>query len=254
MNIDQQYKMGVDVGSTTVKVVVLDSNLQIIHKSYCRHQANIQQTLVTELKKTKELFPEVSFDIHISGSVGMGIGERIGIPFVQEVVAAVEVVKNVYSAAHTLIDLGGEDAKMVFFSEGKHPDIRMNGSCAGGTGAFIDQMASLMNIPIEELGSKALNYDKIYPIASRCGVFAKTDVQNLISRNIPVADISASILHAVALQSVTTLARGCDVVPKVIYIGGPLTFIPALRNAFRDILKIEDSDFIVPENGEYFPA
>lgn len=254
MNIDQQYKMGVDVGSTTVKVVVLDSNLQIIHKSYCRHQANIQQTLVTELKKTKELFPEASFDIHISGSAGMGIGERIGIPFVQEVVAAVEVVKNVYSGAHTLIDLGGEDAKMVFFSEGKHPDIRMNGSCAGGTGAFIDQMASLMNIPIEELGSKALNYDKIYPIASRCGVFAKTDVQNLISRNIPVADISASILHAVALQSVTTLARGCDVVPKVICIGGPLTFIPALRNAFRDILKIEDSDFIVPENGEYFPA
>ncbi|NDV78021.1 acyl-CoA dehydratase activase [Dysgonomonas sp. 511] len=254
MDTTQQYKMGIDVGSTTVKIVVLDDKQQIVHKSYCRHQANIQQTLVTELKKVAAKYPANLFDIHISGSAGMGIGERVGIPFVQEVVAAVEVVKNVYPEAHTLIDLGGEDAKMVFFSEGRHPDIRMNGSCAGGTGAFIDQMASLMNIPIEELGEKALGFDKILPIASRCGVFAKTDVQNLISRNIPVADISASILHAVALQSVTTLARGCDVIPKVICIGGPLTFIPALRNAFREVLKIQDSDIIVPENGEYFPA
>lgn len=254
MNKEQQYKMGVDVGSTTVKIVVLDFNLQIVYKSYCRHQANIQQTLIAELQKVIELYPGAEFTINISGSAGMGIGERVGISFVQEVVAAVEVVKNVYPAAHTLIDLGGEDAKMVFFNEGRHPDIRMNGSCAGGTGAFIDQMASLMNISIEELGVKALDFDKIYPIASRCGVFAKTDVQNLISRNIPVSDISASILHAVALQSVTTLARGCDVIPKVICIGGPLTFIPALRNAFREVLKIQDSDIIVPENGEYFPA
>lgn len=249
-----QYKMGIDVGSTTVKIVVIDSESQIIYKTYTRHQANIQQTLVAELQKVARQYPETTFDIHISGSAGMGIGERIGIPFVQEVVAAVEVVKNSYPEAHTLVDLGGEDAKMVFFSEGKHPDIRMNGSCAGGTGAFIDQMASLMNISLEELGEKALHFDKIYPIASRCGVFAKTDVQNLISRNIPVSDISASILHAVALQSVTTLARGCDITPKVICIGGPLTFIPALRYAFREVLKLEDIDFIVPENGEYFPA
>ncbi|MDR0824639.1 MAG: acyl-CoA dehydratase activase [Prevotella sp.] len=254
MSNRQQYKMGVDVGSTTVKIVVLNTEKQIIYKSYCRHQANIQQTLVAELQKVIELYPDAKFNINISGSAGMGIGERVGISFVQEVVAAVEVVKNVYPAAHTLIDLGGEDAKMVFFSEGRHPDIRMNGSCAGGTGAFIDQMASLMNISIEELGQKALDFEKIYPIASRCGVFAKTDVQNLISRNIPVSDISASILHAVALQSVTSLARGCDIVPKIICIGGPLTFIPALRNAFRDVLKIKDSDIIVPENGEYFPA
>lgn len=250
----QQYRMGIDVGSTTVKIIVTDASAHILYKSYKRHQANIQQTLIEELKGADEQFPEAIFKINISGSAGMGIGERVGISFVQEVVAAVEVVKNVYSEAHTLIDLGGEDAKMVFFSEGRHPDIRMNGSCAGGTGAFIDQMASLMNITVEELGKRALDYDKILPIASRCGVFAKTDVQNLISRNIPVADISASILHAVALQSVTTLARGCDIIPKVICIGGPLTFIPALRNAFRDVLKIQDTDIIVPENGEYFPA
>lgn len=250
----QQYKLGIDVGSTTVKLIVLNDELQIIYKSYCRHQANIQQTLITELKKVANQYPDAEFKVNISGSAGMGIGERVGIPFVQEVVAAVEVVKKAYAEAHTLIDLGGEDAKMVFFAEGRHPDIRMNGSCAGGTGAFIDQMASLMNITIEELGRRALHYDKILPIASRCGVFAKTDVQNLISRNIPVADISASILHAVALQSVTTLARGCDIEPKIICIGGPLTFIPALRNAFRDVLNITDEDIIVPENGEYFPA
>lgn len=249
-----QYKMGIDVGSTTIKVVVLDNNYQDVYKTYRRHHANIQQTLVEELKVIADEFPLVLFNIHISGSAGMGIGERIGIPFIQEVVAAVEVVKNTYQNTHTLIDLGGEDAKMVFFGEGRQPDIRMNGSCAGGTGAFIDQMASLMNITVEELGDKALSFDKIYPIASRCGVFAKTDVQNLISRNIPMSDIAASILHAVALQSVTTLARGCDIVPKVLCIGGPLTFIPALRNAFRRVLKIQESDFIIPDHGEYFPA
>jgi len=249
-----QYKMGVDIGSTTVKIVVLDNTQHIIYKTYRRHQANIQQCLIEELNEVAKLLPDALFKINISGSAGMGVGERTGIPFVQEVVAAVEVVNNIYPDAHTLIDLGGEDAKMVFFQKGRHPDIRMNGSCAGGTGAFIDQMASLMNISIEELGIKALTFEKIYPIASRCGVFAKTDVQNLISRNIPVSDISASILHAVALQSVTTLARGCDVIPKVLCIGGPLTFIPALRNAFKEVLEIETSDIIVPDNGEYFPA
>lgn len=254
MSSEKQYKMGIDVGSTTIKIVVTDRDSQIIYKAYQRHQANIQQAFAEELNKVTKEFPDSRFCINITGSAGMGIGERIGVNFVQEVVAAVEVVNNIYPETHTLIDLGGEDAKMVFFKEGKHPDIRMNGSCAGGTGAFIDQMANLMNITIEELGKQALNFEKIYPIASRCGVFAKTDVQNLISRNIPVADISASILHAVALQSVTTLARGFDVRPKVLCIGGPLTFIPALRNSFREVLKISDNDFTIPDNGEYFPA
>jgi len=250
----RQYKMGVDVGSTTIKIVIIDADFQIIYKAYERHQANIQQTFAQELNKVIQQFPDTEFCINITGSAGMGIGERIGVNFVQEVVAAVEVVNKAYPDTHTLIDLGGEDAKMVFFQKGKHPDIRMNGSCAGGTGAFIDQMANLMNISVEELGEKALNFEKIYPIASRCGVFAKTDVQNLISRNISVSDISASILHAVALQSVTTLARGFDVRPKVLCIGGPLTFIPALRSSFREVLKINDNDFILPDNGEYFPA
>lgn len=248
------YRMGIDVGSTTVKIVVLDEHLNIIYQAYCRHQANIQETLIQELEKLKNNLSGAKFRVNITGSAGMGIGERIGIPFVQEVVAAVETARKVYPKTHTLIDLGGEDAKMVFFSNERQPDIRMNGSCAGGTGAFIDQMSDLMNIDITEIDALATNYNKIYPIASRCGVFAKTDVQNLISRNIPKSDIAASILHAVALQSVTTLARGCDIMPKVLCIGGPLTFIPALRKAFQEVLNLKDEDFIIPENGEYFPA
>ncbi len=246
--------MGVDIGSTTIKIVILNEDKDILYKIYRRHHANIQQSFVEELEIVNKKYTDATFKINITGSAGMGVGERVGIPFIQEIVAAIETVKSSYPESHTIIDLGGEDAKMVFLKDGRHPDIRMNGSCAGGTGAFIDQMASLMNISVEELGEKAMKYDKIYPIASRCGVFAKTDVQNLISRNISVSDISASILHAVALQSVTTLARGCDVEPKVLCIGGPLTFIPALRKAFGEVLGLSDSDFIMPDNGEFFPA
>jgi len=250
----KRYKMGVDAGSTTIKIVILNDSFDIVYKVYRRHQANIQGTFTEELSAIIGKFPDAQFNVNITGSAGMGIAERTNVSFVQEVVAAVEVVNKIYPDSRTLIDLGGEDAKMVFFKEGKHPDIRMNGSCAGGTGAFIDQMASLMNISIEELGKLALTYEKIYPIASRCGVFAKTDVQNLISRNIPKADIAASILYAVALQTVTSLARGCDIVPKVLCIGGPLTFLPALREAFKEVLKIQEHDLILPDNGEYFPA
>lgn len=254
MQSNVTHKMGIDVGSTTVKIVVLDINKQILYKSYCRHQANVQATLIKELTKINNTFPSTKFKINITGSAGMGIGERVKIPFVQEIVAAIETTKHNYPEAHTMIDLGGEDAKMVFFSDKRQPDIRMNGSCAGGTGAFIDQMASLMNIEIEDINELAENYDKIYPIASRCGVFAKTDIQNLISRNIPQKDIAASILHAVSLQTITTLARGCEIEPKIICVGGPLTFIPALRRAFMQVLKLNENDFIVPENGQYFPS
>lgn len=248
------YRVGIDVGSTTLKIIVLDSADKIIYKSYKRHKANINKVFTGELELIGEHFPEVRFMIKITGSAGMGISERTGISFIQEVVASVEVINRMYPETRTMIDLGGEDTKMVFFSEGKHPDIRMNGSCAGGTGAFIDQMADLMNIPVEKLGEEAAGYEKIYPVASRCGVFAKTDVQNLISRNVPVPDISMSILHTVALQSITSLARGHEIQPKILCVGGPLTFIPALRDSFKEILKVEDSDLILPENSEYFPA
>ncbi len=250
----QVRRIGVDVGSTTLKVIVLDVANQIIYKAYRRHKANINGILAEELTRIVSHFPDDRFTIQITGSAGLGIAERTGISFIQEVVASVEVVNGLYPETQTLIDLGGEDAKMVFFHQGKQPDIRMNGSCAGGTGAFIDQMADLMHISIEELGVQALNYEKIYPVASRCGVFAKTDVQNLICRNVPIPDISASILHTVALQCITSLARGYDIDNKILCIGGPLTFIPALRKAFIELLKIDESNLIIPENGEYFPA
>lgn len=248
------YRIGIDVGSTTLKIMVINHTCEVIYKSYTRHKADINNILAVELSNISKEFPFAEFTLHITGSAGMGIAERIHIPFVQEIVASVEVVNTYYPRVRTMIDLGGEDAKMVFFHPGKHPDIRMNGSCAGGTGAFIDQMADLMHIPVEELGDHALHYEKIYPVASRCGVFAKTDVQNLICRNVPVSDVAASILHTVAVQSITSLARGYDIEPKVLCVGGPLTFIPALRLAFRDLIHIEESDMILPEYGEYFPA
>lgn len=247
-------RIGIDVGSTTLKVVVLNYLNEIIYKVYRRHKADFNAIFVEELTNIQSQFPDSEFIIGITGSAGMGISERTGIPFVQEVVASIEVISKEFPDTHTMIDLGGEDAKMVFFKEGKQPDIRMNGNCAGGTGAFIDQMADLMNISVEELGKQALQYEKLYPVASRCGVFAKTDVQNLISRNVPVPDISMSILHTVAVQSITTLARGYDITPKILCIGGPLTFIPALRNSFVELLNVDSSDLILPANSEYFPA
>ena len=246
--------MGVDVGSTTLKIMVLDQTDRVVYRVYRRHQAAIKAVFVEELQKLQVSYPQARYRMMITGSAGMGVADRVGIPFLQEVIASVEVIRKRYPKAYTLIDLGGEDAKMVFFENGKQPDIRMNGACAGGTGAFIDQMADLMNISVDELGQQALKYEKILPVASRCGVFAKTDVQNLISRNVPLPDIAMSILHAVALQSLATLARGYDIRPDVVCIGGPLTFLPALRNAFRDVLHVKEDELILPENSEYFPA
>ena len=251
---EKKIKIGIDAGSTTLKIIVLDQNDNIIYKSYRRHKADVNSVFINELEKINLQISITNFQLTITGSAGMGIAERCGVPFVQEVVAAVELVQKRFPHCRTLFDLGGEDAKMVFFGENRHPDIRMNGSCAGGTGAFIDQMASLLNIPVENFGEQAEHYEKIYPVASRCGVFAKTDIQNLIARNISVPDIAASTLYAVALQSVTTLARGCDIVPPVLCIGGPLTFIPALRRQFCEILKLKNEELLLLENSEFFPA
>jgi predicted CoA-substrate-specific enzyme activase len=245
-------KIGIDAGSTTIKFVVLNDADEIVYKSYRRHKADVRQMFREELSAVGEKFPDAAFSVAVTGSAGMGIAEQAGIPFVQEVVAAVNLTRKLYPQVRTLLDIGGEDAKMVFFAENRHPDIRMNGNCAGGTGAFIDQMASLFNIEVGQFGEEALRYGKIYPVASRCGVFAKTDIQNLISRHVPVPDIAASTLHAVALQTLTSLARGYDIAAPVLCTGGPLTFIPALREQFRQILKLQPDDFLLPDNSEYF--
>ena len=149
------YRIGIDVGSTTFKMMVLDSADKVIYKSYIRHKANINQVFAEELKQVEGRFSGARFRMKMTGSAGMGLSERLEIPFIQEVIASVEVVRKRYPNIHTMIDLGGEDTKIAFFDEGKHPDIRMNGSSAGGTGSFIDQMADLMNIPVESLGAEA---------------------------------------------------------------------------------------------------
>ena len=247
-------KLGVDIGSTTAKVVALDENANVLYKSYRRHYTRLIETITEILHELKETVGDVEMTICLTGSGAMGLTERMGLQFVQEVIAVTKSLKTFYPDAKTLIDIGGEDAKLVLLVEGKAPDIRMNGNCAGGTGSFIDQMATLLNIPIENLDGLAQKSTKIYPIASRCGVFAKTDVQNLIARKIDASDIAASIFHAVALQTVNSLARGCDMLPKVVFCGGPMTYITSLQKAFVNLLKLGTEDYAIPKNAQLFTA
>ena len=245
------YRIGLDVGSTTAKIAVVDEQLSLVHTEYVRHNTDIYQTV----SKLLEAIPDDEMiNINITGSAGLGICESTGITFIQELIAATEVVQKIYPKVKTLIDIGGEDSKMIFFSENKMPDIRMNGSCAGGTGAFIDQMASLLHVDLVEMSRLAAMHSNIYSIASRCGVFAKTDVQNLISRKIPKEDIAVSIFHAVAVQCLNTLARGYDIFPKIMFIGGPFTFLPELIIAFIRVLKISTSEIQKTEHPEIIPA
>ncbi len=250
----QRYQLGIDIGSTTAKLALLDENATLRFSTYRRHNAETINTLLAALNEVRAQLGDIPLQLQITGSAGMGVSEMYEIPFIQEVVSSAEVVKRLYPDVKTLIDIGGEDAKMIFFHAEGVPDIRMNGSCAGGTGAFIDQMATLLNIPVAKLGELAQKHEKVYPIASRCGVFAKTDVQNLLSRQISHEDIAASIFHAVALQVVATLSRGNNPTPKLLMCGGPLTFLPALRSAFMDVLKLGDDSILRAEHSELLPA
>ena len=249
-----RYKAGVDVGSTTAKIAVLDETGQLIFSKYIRHQADIQRTVPSLFDELELYTGEHPVSLSITGSVGMGLAERFGIPFEQEVAAATTYVQQTYPEVSTMIDIGGEDAKIVYLTSSGAADLRMNGNCAGGTGAFIDQMAILLGVSVEELNGLAQQAQRLYPIAARCGVFSKTDIQNLISKQASKADIAASIFHAVAVQTVVTLSHGCDITPRILFCGGPLTFIPALRKAFADYLKLSPEAFITPENAHLIPA
>ena len=253
-NSNKILNIGLDAGSTTLKVVVTDENHFIIYKSYRRHYANIVRTLHEILAELIEKIDDQPARLCITGSAGMGIAERSGVQFVQEVVASCEVISTHFPEANAFVDIGGEDSKMIFFADGKSPDMRMNGSCAGGTGSFIDQMTTLLNVEMEEFNHLAENSTTIYPIASRCGVFSKTDVQNLLARNVCKEDIAASVFHAVSMQVITSLARGYTLKPKVFLCGGPFTFIPALRNSFTKSIQLGDEDIILSENSEVIPA
>lgn len=248
------YNLGVDIGSTTMKVAVIDDNNNLIFSDYRRHNANIRHTARTIIGAMYNQLGTCRLRVMITGSVGMGYAERLGFNFAQEVVAAAEVVKQNYPDVHTFIDMGGEDSKMIFFNEGKVPDIRMNGSCAGGTGAFIDQTATLLGVDTAELNSLAEKATTIYPIASRCGVFSKTDIQNLLARNVSRADIAASMFNAVAMQVITSLSRGMEIEPKLFFCGGPFAYLPELKKHFQRLLQLEDSDCILPDNAQIIPA
>ena len=250
------YRVGLDIGSTTAKMVVLNGENEVQFQRYERHQAKVNECLRQFFGQLNEQLPlDAQISLCITGSVGMGIAEKCGIPFVQEVVAAANYVRQNHPEVVSMIDIGGEDAKVVFFEKGQATDLRMNGNCAGGTGAFIDQMSILLGVPVDELGALALRAKQVHPIASRCGVFCKTDIQNLVAKNIPREEIAASIFHAVAVQTVVTLAHGHTISPPVLFCGGPLTFIPALRHAFAQYLHLTgDADIVLPDQANLIPA
>lgn len=243
-------KVGLDVGSTTIKCVVLDEDNHIIYQSYERHFSQITQKIAELLTKIKdEVIHGANASLTVSGSAGMGISQTCNLPFIQEVYATRIAIGKLIPDADVIIELGGEDAKILFLSGGT--EVRMNGSCAGGTGAFIDQMATLLSISLDEMNTLAEEYEKIYTIASRCGVFAKSDIQPLLNQGARKSDLSASIFAAVANQTIAGLAQGRKIEGKVIYLGGPLTFLSQLRYSFNQALKVEG---ICPENSLYYVA
>lgn len=254
MNFDNSYQAGLDIGSTTAKMAVVDERGKIVFSAYQRHHTQIYQTIDTILTEALKQLGDCSVTLQITGSAGMGISEKIGIPFIQEIIATDVFVKTYHPEVKTLIDIGGEDSKMIFFNDDRLPDIRMNGNCAGGTGAFIDQIATLLNIETQDLNTLAENYQTVYPIASRCGVFAKTDVQNLLSRKIPREDVAASVFHAVAIQCMNTLARGFGIKQKIMLCGGPFTFLSEMSRIFMKAVKLKQTDLAIPERPELLPA
>lgn len=250
-----KYRLGIDVGSTTIKMVLTNGlERKTMYDEYRRHQTKVKECLNDFLRKIQQKFGNINLSVCMTGSVGMGIAERYNLPFVQEVIATTNYVHAFATDIATMIDIGGEDAKMVFFDNGKPTDLRMNGNCSGGTGAFIDQMAILLNVTPTELGELAATSTHTYPIASRCGVFCKTDIQNLIARNVDCEDIAASIFHAIVVQTITTLAHGHDIKAPILLCGGPLTFIPSLQKAFTDYLHLTWDNIIVPEKANLVPA
>ena len=242
-------KVGLDVGSTTIKCVVLDEHDQIIFKTYERHFSHIVEKSEELLRRVAAIVPEGRAQLAISGSAGMGMADSVAVPFVQEVYATRVATKRLAPETDVIIELGGEDAKILFLTNGL--EVRMNGSCAGGTGAFIDQMATLLKLSADEMDACALKAEKSYTIASRCGVFAKSDVQPLINQGAKAPDIAASIYQAVVNQTIAGLAQGRPIRGNVLYLGGPLTFSECLRRSFDKTLGVTGT---LPENSLLFVA
>lgn len=247
------HKLGIDIGSTTVKIAILNSNHDLLFSDYERHFANIRETLSDLLKKAFHALGEISLSPMITGSGGLTLAKHLDIPFVQEVIAVSTALKNEAPQTDVAIELGGEDAKIIYF-EGGNVEQRMNGICAGGTGSFIDQMASLLQTDASGLNTYAKDYKAIYPIAARCGVFAKTDIQPLINEGATREDLSASIFQAVVNQTISGLACGKPIRGHVAFLGGPLHFLPELKAAFIRTLHLDDTHIVAPEHSHLFAA
>ncbi|MBQ4626454.1 MAG: 2-hydroxyglutaryl-CoA dehydratase, partial [Clostridia bacterium] len=243
-------RIGLDVGSTTLKCVAVDDNNKIVYRAYERHFSKIAEKSAQMLSDITEKLPEFkNAALSISGSAGMGFAQKLGINFVQEVYATRVAVSRMLPGTDAVIELGGEDAKILFFTNGV--EVRMNGSCAGGTGAFIDQMASLLAVEPGEMNEISKTHERIYSIASRCGVFAKSDIQSLLNQGAKKNDVAASIFYAVVNQTVSGLAQGRRIEGKVVYLGGPLYFLSELRAAFDKTLGVDGH---CPEDALYFVA
>ena len=244
--------VGIDVGSTTVKIVVMNQDLEVLYSTYKRHFSDTKNTVCECLEELVKKFADYDMTIALTGSGALSVSEFLGLPFIQEVVACKRTVEKYIPQTDVVIELGGEDAKIIYF--GKSIEQRMNGICAGGTGAFLDQMATLLNTTTPGLNELAKNYNTIYPIASRYGVFAKTDIQPLLNEGAAKEDIAASIFQAVVNQTISGLACGRPIRGKVAFLGGPLSYLSELRKRFIETLSLTDDEIIVPEDAHLLVA
>ncbi len=249
---NMSLRVGIDIGSTTAKVVVLDDQNKLLFRSYERHYSKTRERTLETLRSITDLLSGQEIHLVITGSAGLGVAKAAELEFVQEVYATAAAVNTFIPNTDAVIELGGEDAKIIFF--GGALEERMNGSCAGGTGAFIDQMATLMNVTVQELDALSLKHEKIYPIASRCGVFAKSDIQPILNQGGRKEDVAASIFQAVVDQTVAGLTQGRELKGKLVFLGGPLHFLMGLRERFVETLKLDDEHAIFPQDGDCFAA
>ena len=248
-----RYTLGIDIGSTTVKIAILDEDHKLLFSDYKRHYANIRETLLTLLQQSFDALGNLHVHPMITGSGGLTLANHLQVPFVQEVIAVATSLKELAPKTDVAIELGGEDAKIIYF-EGGNVEQRMNGICAGGTGSFIDQMASLLQTDAAGLNEYAKQYHSLYTIAARCGVFAKTDIQPLINEGATKEDLSASIFQAVVNQTISGLACGKPIRGHVAFLGGPLHFLTELKQAFIRTLKLDSEHIIDMENSHLFAA
>ncbi len=246
--------LGVDIGSTTTKAVLFGKEYDSLYSAYRRHHGQTAESLLLITNEIKHICNNKEISVVLTGSAGMGLAEDLNIPFVQELISTAAYITKFTPEVKTIVDIGGEDSKLIFFRDNGNHDIRMNGSCAGGTGAYLDQMASLLGITLEGMDKLASDYDKLYPVASRCGVFAKTDVQNLLSRKIPIKNIAASIYNALAVQLKNSLLKGYDIKPLASFSGGPLTFLPNLAKVTMNCLGLRKEDMRYIRNAQLITA